>query len=71
MKEVLEALIAEMIGKGIRLDEVLGEFEAHFIRRTLARHQGNPSLAARALGMHRNTLSRKLAALHRSAARRS
>lgn len=60
MREALEALVSEMVDKGIRLDEALGEFERRFIRRVLDRQQGNRCLAAQALGMHRNTLSRKI-----------
>lgn len=63
MKEALEALVHEMVDKGIRLDEALGEFEGRFIRRVMERNRGNRSLAAQALGMHRNTLSRKLEAM--------
>jgi two-component system, response regulator RegA len=40
----------------IPLDEVVREH----IRRVLAEHEGNISAAARALGMHRRTLQRKL-----------
>src|SRR5690625_7685783 len=34
--------------------------EWEYIQRTLAQHQGNISATARALGMHRRTLQRKL-----------
>ncbi|MGH9475061.1 MAG: helix-turn-helix domain-containing protein [Terriglobales bacterium] len=63
MKEALEALIAEMVDKGIRCDEALVEFESRFIRRVMERKGGNRTLAAQALGMHRNTLTRKLEAM--------
>ncbi|MGH9416716.1 MAG: helix-turn-helix domain-containing protein [Terriglobales bacterium] len=71
MKEALEALVTEMVDKGIRLDEALGEFERRFIRRVLDRQQGNRCLAAQALGMHRNTLTRKIEQLQLTAARKS
>lgn len=60
MREALDALIAEMVDKGIRFDEACGEFERRFIKRVLDRAAGNRSHAAKALGIHRNTLSRKL-----------
>ncbi|HUX67514.1 MAG TPA: helix-turn-helix domain-containing protein [Terriglobales bacterium] len=60
MREALEALVAEMVDKGIRFDEARVEFERRFIKRVLDRAKGNRSQAAEALGMHRNTLSRKL-----------
>jgi len=60
VREALEALVAEMVDKGIRFDEARVEFERRFIKRVLDRAKGNRSQAAEALGMHRNTLSRKL-----------
>ncbi len=60
MREALEALVAEMVDKGILFDEARAEFERRFIQRVLALEGGNRSLAAQALGIHRNTLSRKL-----------
>ena len=41
-------------------DEAVGEFEKRFIKRVLDRVDGNQSRAAHMLGIHRNTLSRKL-----------
>lgn len=60
MKEALEALITEMVDKGILLDEACSEFERRFIRCVLERAEGNRTQAAQILGLHRNTLSRKL-----------
>ena len=42
------------------LDEAVIEFEKKFIRRALERANGNQSRAAKVLGIHRNTLSRKV-----------
>ncbi|MGH9482721.1 MAG: helix-turn-helix domain-containing protein [Terriglobales bacterium] len=67
MREALDALVAEMVDKGIRFDEACGEFERRFIKRVLDRAAGNRSHAAQALGMHRNTLSRKLEELQLAA----
>ena len=61
MREQLDRLIEEMIEKGIRFTEAHHEFERRFIARVLARQDGNLSRAAEILGMHRNTLSRKMA----------
>lgn len=60
MKEQLEALIASMVERGILLDEARTEFEKKFIAWVLERTKGNQGKAARKLGIHRNTLSRKL-----------
>ena len=61
MKEKLESLVAEMIDRRILLDEALGEFEKRFIQTALAKTRGNQTRAAEVLGVHRNTLNRKMA----------
>lgn len=60
MREQLEALIGQMVERGILFDEAVSEFEKKFIKRTLDRVNGNQSRAARMMGIHRNTLSRKV-----------
>ena len=60
MKDQLENLVGQMVERGILFDEAVGEFEKKFIRRVLDRNNGNQSRAARILGIHRNTLSRKI-----------
>ena len=49
-----------MVERGILFDEAVGEFEKRFIKRVLDRTNGNQSRAAEVLGIHRNTLSRKI-----------
>lgn len=49
-----------MVERGILFDEAVNEFEKRFIKRALDRSNGNQSRAARLLGIHRNTLSRKI-----------
>ncbi len=61
MRDQLEGLITQMVERGILFDEAVGEFEKRFIKRVLERNNGNQSRAAEDLGMHRNTLSRKIA----------
>ncbi len=60
MKDQLEALVGQMVERGILFDEAVGEFEKRFIKRILDRADGNQSRAAQLLGIHRNTLSRKI-----------
>ena len=60
LKQRLESLIEEMIGKGIRFQEARQEFEKRFIARVLERENGNLSRAAKVLRIHRNTLSKKI-----------
>jgi DNA-binding NtrC family response regulator len=61
VNERLERLIEEMVQKGIRFADANREFERRFISRVLAESDGNLSKAADTLGIHRNTLSRKMA----------
>ncbi|MHB8734180.1 MAG: helix-turn-helix domain-containing protein [Terriglobales bacterium] len=71
MREALHALVAEMVEKGILFDEAREEFERRFIQQVLERTDGNQSRAALALGVHRNTLSRKMAELRLGPARQN
>ncbi|MCG6928777.1 MAG: histidine kinase [Acidobacteria bacterium] len=60
MKQQLDALIVEMVDKGIRFSDAKQEFEKRFIARVVQRHRGNLSKAAQDLRIHRNTLGRKV-----------
>jgi DNA-binding NtrC family response regulator len=60
---MLEQLVAEMVDKGIRYEDARREFEKRFITRVVQRSNGNLCRAADTLGVHRNTLSRKIRAL--------
>jgi Fis family transcriptional regulator len=61
LKEQLDRLVTEMVSRGIRYDEAHREFEKKFIVHILSQSDGNLGKAADLLGMHRNTLSRKIA----------
>jgi DNA-binding NtrC family response regulator len=61
LREDLERLVEAMVSRGIRYDDAHREFEKRFIVRALAITDGNLGKAADLLGMHRNTLRRKLA----------
>ncbi|MEW6319820.1 MAG: helix-turn-helix domain-containing protein [Acidobacteriota bacterium] len=60
MRELLDELVAEMVDKGIRYEDAQREFEKRFITRVVQRCDGNLSKAAGTLGVHRNTLTRKI-----------
>jgi len=60
VKDQLDGLVSQMVERGILFDEAVEEFEKRFIKRVLDRANGNQSRAAQALGIHRNTLSRKI-----------
>jgi transcriptional regulator with PAS, ATPase and Fis domain len=68
MRARLEALIDEMLDgqimldeAQIMLDEALEEFEKLYIQKALARHKEHLSRTAATLGIHRNTLSKRVA----------
>jgi len=60
LKDQLDGLVTQMVERGILFDEAVEEFEKRFIKRVLDRTNGNQSRAAQLLGIHRNTLSRKI-----------
>ena len=60
LKEQLERLVDEMVTKGVRFEDAQREFEKKFIAYVLSQSEGNLGKAADLLGMHRNTLSRKI-----------
>jgi Fis family transcriptional regulator len=61
MREKLDSLVEEMVTRGIRYPDAQREFEKRFITHVLSKADGNLGRAADLLGMHRNTLSRKIA----------
>jgi Fis family transcriptional regulator, factor for inversion stimulation protein len=61
LREQLERLIDDMVTRGVRYDDAHREFEKRYIAHALAKADGNLCKAADLLGMHRNTLSRKIA----------
>ena len=60
MSSKLQAVVDELYGSGIRLDQALREFEKRYIEAALKGNRRNRTLAARALGIHRNTLAHKI-----------
>ncbi len=74
MKEQMDSLITQLVERGVAYEDAISEFEKRFIRKVLDKSNGNRSKAAHALGIHRNTLSRKMNGLepsHRPRRRRS
>lgn len=63
MKDQLDDFVNQLIDHGILFEDAVSEFEKRFIRRILEKNNGNLSKAAKDLCIHRNTLSRKIAAL--------
>jgi Fis family transcriptional regulator, factor for inversion stimulation protein len=56
----LDKLVAEMVDTGVQFDDAVHEFEKRFIVRVLGACDGSLTRTADALGMHRNTLTRKM-----------
>jgi DNA-binding NtrC family response regulator len=62
MRDDLATLVQQMVDRGILYDDAQREFERTFLTRVLAKTNFNVCKAARMTGIHRNTLSRKIAA---------
>ena len=60
LKEQLDRLVDELVTRGVRFEEAQREFEKKFISHILIKADGNLCQAADLLGMHRNTLTRKI-----------
>ena len=60
MRDQLERLVQELLEKGILYDDARREFEKMFIARALQRTKGSVGDAADLLGLHRNTVARKI-----------
>jgi DNA-binding NtrC family response regulator len=56
----LEAVIEDMLDGHILLDEALEEFEKLYIQKAFARNRKRISHTAEALGIHRNTISKRV-----------
>jgi len=56
----MERLVAEMLDKGVHYDDARREFEKLFIARALQRTKGSLGETAEMLGIHRNTVARKI-----------
>jgi len=55
-------MVGDMLDGGIFLEQAIEVLEKGMIQGALDRNSGNQCAAARALGIHRNTLQRKMVA---------
>jgi DNA-binding NtrC family response regulator len=60
VRDQLEKLVQDLLDKGILYDDARRELEKVFIAKALQRSKGNVGDAAELLGMHRNTIARKI-----------
>jgi len=67
LRDQMEIIINEMLDGRILLDEAITEFEKLYIQKALERHSDHVSNTAAALGIHRNTLSKRVAGYRASA----
>ena len=56
----LDKLVEEMVDKGVRYEDAVHEFEKRFIAKVLGSCDGCVTRTADTLGIHRNTLTRKM-----------
>ena len=61
ISDKLEKLVEEMVDKGVQFEDAVHEFEKRFIARVLGSCEGSLTKTADTLGIHRNTMKRKIA----------
>ena len=62
ISDKLERLVEEMVDRGVQFDDAVHELEKRFIGNVLLRCDGSLTRTADTLGIHRNTLTRKMRA---------
>jgi DNA-binding NtrC family response regulator len=60
MKEKFDGLVDRLLDNNIKLEDAIDILERSMIRQALLRSGGNQCAGARLLGVHRNTLQRKI-----------
>ena len=60
MNKLLDQLVTEMVTRGLHYNDAQREFEKRFISCVIEKSDGNLCKAADVLGVHRNTLARKM-----------
>ena len=61
MKETFEKIVDHLLENGFFMEEAVEILEKTLIARAVERTDGNRSAASKLLGIHRNTLQRKIA----------
>lgn len=67
LRKKIEELIDEMLDGKIMLDEAMSEFEKIYIQKALGRNGEHLSQTASSLGIHRNTLSKRVMSYQKTA----
>lgn len=61
LRDKIEPVIEELLDGRILLEEAMTEFEKLYIQNALARNSDHLSRTAEAIGIHRNTLAKRVA----------
>ena len=64
MQEQFDALVKVLLDSGFFLEEAVEMLERKLVQGALQRAGGNQSEASKALGIHRNTIQRKMLEYH-------
>ena len=57
---MLDTLVEEMVARGVHYEDAQREFDKRFVACVIDKSDGNLCKAADTLGVHRNTLARKM-----------
>ena len=60
MHKLLDQLVSEMVARGVHYEDACREFDKRFLTCVIDKSDGNLCKAADTLGVHRNTLARKM-----------
>jgi DNA-binding NtrC family response regulator len=60
ISDTLNRLVEEMVDKGVQFEDAVHEFEKRFIACVLGNCDGSLTRTSQTLGIHRNTLTRKM-----------
>ncbi|HJU41925.1 MAG TPA: helix-turn-helix domain-containing protein [Vicinamibacterales bacterium] len=60
LNKLLDQLVSEMLSHGVHYEDARREFDKRFLTSVLHKSDGNLCKAADILGVHRNTLARKM-----------
>ncbi|HUQ89790.1 MAG TPA: helix-turn-helix domain-containing protein [Vicinamibacterales bacterium] len=63
MHKQLDDLVREMVARGVHFEDAQREFEKRFLSHVIQKCDGNLCKAADTLGVHRNTLARKISTM--------
>ena len=60
LHKLLDQLVTEMVSRGVHYEDARREFDKRFLATVINKADGNLCKAADTLGVHRNTLTRKI-----------